>query len=133
MTTRATYLEDLQVVLGGGGQVGQYLVRWWPVREMTNKPPLFTLLDALRQRPVRPVRRYDLALYDITASRGTSPLVLVPVDSEEPVPQLGQRQEVSARGTVEVGRAIVVATEGHEFRPIGPATLPVFLLRRYRL
>lgn len=134
MTTSAEYLTDLRAVLNGQGVERSYLLRWWAVREsMVDKPALFVLVELIRRKPQRSVVRFDLALYRADAPPRTPPLVLVPVGAEEPVPQLRQRQPVIARGTVDAGRAVVVRADEHEFRPIGPATRPVFLLRRYRL
>jgi hypothetical protein len=133
--TESDWIADLDRLRAGGGPTGTYRVKWWTKKILAgSKESLHTigfLVGAIAAGKFE-VDHHLFALYSLQCSRGSLPLVIVPVASDAPVETLWWGQSVTVRGEVAPGRAVMIEADGHEFRPIGPCTVPMVRRRRYR-
>ena len=71
-----------------------------------------------------------VALYELTATKGSRPIVVFEVDATADLSPLKQGAEVTVRGWPVVGRAVILDVDGELVEPTYPCTSPVFRAMR---
>lgn len=73
-----------------------------------------------------------VALYEMPATKGSKPTVVVEVDPSADLSQIAQGAVVTVRGWPVVGRAVVLDIAGTVVEPTYPCTSPVFRPMRFK-
>lgn len=73
-----------------------------------------------------------VALYDLSATEGSRPVVVVEVDPSADLDHVEQGAAVTVRGWPVVGRAVVIEIGGTVVQPTNPCVSPVFRPMRFK-
>ncbi len=73
-----------------------------------------------------------VALYELTATKGSRPIVSFEVDARADLSPLQQGAEVTVRGWPVVGRAVILQVAGELVESTYPCTSPVFRALRFK-
>lgn len=113
MAAADTWEADLLNLRQGNGRARVLRLCWW-----------------VRDKLGRSGDHY-VGLYALDARPGDEALVVFKVDSGEDLTRVGQGEEVSARGELRPGAALVVSREDQEFWAAEPARAPAYWAARF--
>lgn len=127
------WLEELPGLIAGG-PTESFQARWWE-RTVSSGGGGYGCIGIL-WRAIDPPMSSDqteVALYRVDASPGDPPAVLVPVGGGA-LAHLGEGSaDLAVRGHVAAGRALVLVLGADVVPCVGPARVPMWWRRRYRL
>jgi hypothetical protein len=98
---------------------------------------MLLLLRAIVRGPRRAFRReldgVEVALYELSATTGALPRLMVPVPIDAPVRDLSPGVEICVHGPPLPGRGLTLEIDGVRVPCAGPAWVPTIFRNRFRL
>jgi hypothetical protein len=122
-----TFESDLEKLRDAAAQTPSRKMR---IRHERRMSPDMSAANMLSSK--NPLDDQVVALYDVDATKGAKPVVVVHVDPSADLTVVEQGSVVTVRGWPIVGRAAMVEIDGTLVAPVYPCTSPVFRTMRFR-